>query len=145
MPRSAPTAILPKPTPTREQLIDEFGELDRQIREVAPKVARHKALTEQIRSWFTDHPADQPAEADGQLYRIQVKPRSKKRFFNLKAKAAIWKRLGKGALAAFNITQEAVVKAFGEAEKELLLSEELTGTRELIPVLKAPVVGAKAA
>jgi hypothetical protein len=140
--RRAPLVIPSTTGPSRDQLIDEFGELDRQIQEFAPKVKRHKALQEVIRSWYQGHPADQPAIAEGHLYTVQVGARSEERYFDLKAKAAIWKRMGKAAaLEAFNITLKAVEEALGKFELEALVSKANVGTRKLIPVLKAPVAG----
>jgi hypothetical protein len=128
-----------QPQPTREQIIDEFGELDRRISTFAPTVKRHKALQETIRSWYADHPADQPAIAEGTLYEIHVGCCGLKRFFSIKAKLKIFSKLGKAkAIELFSITQEAVEGELGKGEKEALLTESYSGTRDLTPILKAP-------
>src|SRR5436305_493416 len=107
------------PQPTRQQLIDEFGELDRRIDLFAPTVKRHKALQETIRSWYVDHPADQPAIALGDVYEVQVSARTEERYFDLKTKIKIFGKLGKAkALELFSITLKAVEDALGKGELE---------------------------
>lgn len=133
-------------TPSREQLIDEFGELDRRIQDFAPAVRRHKQLTELIRTWYTDHPAEQPALAEGHVYRIQVSPRTEERSFSLAAKTKIFARLGKAkALELFSITLKAVEDALGKGDMESLVSKAHSGTRKLIPVLISPAERQQAA
>lgn len=139
MPPQGLRALPASPPPTRQQLIDEFGELDRQIQEFAPKAKRFKVLQDQIRSWYEAHPADQPAIAEGTVYQIQVGARGLERFFNLKAKTKIFTQLGKAkALELFSITLKAVEDSLGRGDMELLVSQALTGSRKLVPVLRAP-------
>ena len=125
--------------PTREQLIDEFGELDRQIQEFAPKAKRYKILQDTIRSWYADFPAERPDTLAGAHYLVQVSARTEERYFSLKAKAKIFSSLGKAkALELFSITLKAVEDALGKAVLEDLVSRAHSGSRKLVAVAKAP-------
>lgn len=142
-----PTLLLPLQTaPSREQLVDEFGELDRQIQILTPKIKRHEALKLQIRGWYQDLPADVPAIATGSIYEVQVSARGQERSFTLKAKIKIFAKLGKArAMELFSITLKAVEDAFGKDELELLASKANTGSRKLVPVLKSSIQAEQAA
>lgn len=133
------------PVKTREQLIDEFGELDRQVTQFAPVAKRHRDLAEQIRGWYQEHPANQPAVANGYLYEVQVSACGEERVLDLKAKREIWKRLKIGrALELFSITLKAV-EAAPELGKELLdklAQKKPIGSRKLIVVAIAPAQAA---
>jgi hypothetical protein len=124
---------------TREQLIDEFGALDRELQEFAPKQKRYKQLQDTIRSWYEDFPAERPDTLTGAHYIIQVGARTKERFFSLKTKAKIFTMLGKAkAVELFSITLKAVEEALGKPALEELVSEAYSGSRKLVAVPKAP-------
>jgi|SRR5665647_136474 len=129
--------------PTRQKIVDEFGELDRRMVEIAPLAKRYKALQETIRGWYPDHPADQPAVAEGGVYRVLVAPRGVERFFSLKAKVKIFGKLGKlKSLELFSITLKAVETEFGTPQLDELVSSAPTGSRKLVAVLKTTAVKA---
>jgi hypothetical protein len=129
--------------PTRQELIDEFGELERRIMETAPLAKRYRLLQETIRDWYKDEPADQAAVAEGGVYRVMVAPRGVERFFSLKAKTKIFGKLGKlKALELFSITLKAVETEFGTPALDALVSSAPTGSRKLVAVMKASAVKA---
>lgn len=57
---------------SRASLVDEFGELDRQLALLEP---RYKALSEEINGWFENAPAAEPATIDGAQYRLALSPK----------------------------------------------------------------------
>ena len=125
--------------PTRQQIIDEFGELDRQIQEFAPKRKRYEILQGTIRSWCEDLPAAMPTTVEGEQYIVQVGARTEERFFTLKAKAKIFSQLGKAkALELFTITLKSVEDSLGKLALEELVSRAHSGSRKLVAVAKAP-------
>jgi len=73
--------------PSREEIIDEFGELDRRLALVKPAVDRHKVLKETIAGWYADTPAEQAAIAQGGYTRSTWRPRA------MSAPCSISKRL----------------------------------------------------
>lgn len=130
-------APIPLDVLLRKKLVDEFGELDRQVKQFAPTVNRHKAIAEQIRGWYTSHPAASGALAPGTLYEIQVGERGEERQFSPKAKATIFRELGKAAaMSLFNITLKAAEAALGEERVAELVTLERTGSRKLVVVAK---------
>ena len=132
------TSIFPTPQPSRAQLVDEFGELDRQVTEFAPIARRHRSLQDEIRSWYSDTPRDQAATAEGHVYNVQVSPRSEERQFSLAAKVKIFAALKKQRfLELCSLTLKAVEMELGETYVDLNVSKDRTGSRKLIPVLKS--------
>lgn len=124
---------------TREEIGAEFVEVDRQVQDFAPVTKRHKQLQEIIRGWYADFPAEQPAVFEGPHYRIHIGARGDERFLSLKSKLAIFKELGKAkAIEIFSVTLKAVEDALGKQRLEELTSKAPTGSRKLVPVLKAP-------
>jgi hypothetical protein len=127
--------------PNRLQQIDEFGELDRKVKEFAPTAKRHEALAKTIRSWYEDYPTDEPAIAEGALYQIQVSERAEERSLGLKAKLKIYSLVGKSAfLTLVSLSLKAATTATSEETVDKLAAKERTGSRKLVPVLKAPAV-----
>jgi hypothetical protein len=62
----------------QQLIIDEFGELNRQVTAFKPVAKRHRQLQETIVSWFDDNPAE-GHRAEGGLYRVILGPRLIKR------------------------------------------------------------------
>ena len=130
---------LVSPTPTKAQIIDEFGELDRRVQEFAPVAKRYKLLQDLIRSWYVDQPAESPFVATGALYDVQVGARGSERYFDLKTRIKIFAKLGKAkALELFTITLKLVEENLGKPEFEALVSHAPTGSRKLVAVMKVP-------
>lgn len=132
----------------RAAIVDEYGELKRQIAEQKPVVDRAKLLENTIQSWFADAPADQTFIVSGARYEAQVGMRSKKRriFDTLKLFAI----LGKAKFFEWcTVPLEVIDRIVPEGLHSSFLTEERTGSRSVKPVAKAVVMpsrkGAKAA
>jgi hypothetical protein len=133
-------------SPTREQLVDEFGQLSRANADAAltPQIAkylrdakREADLAKTIRGWYEQHPADQPAIVDGLLYQVLVDARGEERVFGPKAKAKIFSQL-KAAKAwqIFTVTLKAVESNPAIAALISLATKEPIGSRKLTLVAK---------
>ncbi len=74
-----PSIELAQEQARRLAIVDEFGELERQIAEFKPKTERHKALKEQILSWYADLDGAATAQAEGRRYSVQIGTRQNQR------------------------------------------------------------------
>jgi hypothetical protein len=123
----------------RRAICDEWGELDRQVQAFAPIKSRHEKLAQLIRSWYDQHPSEVEALAKGNTYDVQVGARGRERHFSVKAKATIFRELGKAAaMQAFSITLKAAEALLGEERVNELVTWDNTGSRKLVAVLRAP-------
>jgi hypothetical protein len=139
---SASLHVVAKPL-TKEQKIDRYGELDRQIQLFAPVLAEHKELKAEIAGWFDSLPPDQPATAKGDLYTIQLAAKENERTITdqKQAFALLRKFVGSldGAIALVSIPLGAAIDKF--IPKPLhakFLEQARTGTRSLKPVRNEP-------
>ena len=123
-------------TPTREQLVDEFGELSREAQAWAPKARRITALQTEIRSWYPDLAADQTAIAEGTSYDVQVGEKSIEK--DWKSMAAVVKAVGgmKNVLKLATVTFKALSGVLGNSAAEALQVEARTGYRKLHAVAR---------
>lgn len=133
---------------SREQIIDEFGEVDRQVLGFKPTLARHKALQAQILGWYLDLPGDQTITAEGKLYTVQVGMRENKRTLtNVKrAFRMIQKAIGlDDLLGLITLPLKAIDQHIAIADQRTIVKQERTGPRDLTVVAKAPVAAAQKA
>jgi len=125
--------------PTRAEIVDEFGSLDSQIRLLTP---RHTLLKTQIQAWFADHKADQPAEARGLAYCVQLSPRKSERTVISKWKCFLRLRKLVGLKATVELVNfpltDAIDKHIPEAEHKLFLVKAHTGSRTVTAVALPP-------
>lgn len=122
----------------RAALIDEYGELSRQLEEIQPVVARHKMIRSMIQSWFDSTAADEPVLLQGRRYTLQVSPRENAT--TLKSIRAIFREMGESKfLDHCSITLKAVKDCLGEAKFNQLTSVNRTGLRNLKTVAKAAI------
>ena len=124
--------------PSREQIIDNFGELDRQIKQFAPTLKKYEELKVIIKSWYVTHPDEQPAFGDGHLYTLMVSPCEMEATPD---KRVIWKTLGaKLAVAICTVTQKAAKQALeslGKSDQfEQCFTQARTGSRKLSVVAR---------
>lgn len=130
-----PSATGPQLVPTREQLIDEFGELDRLVNDFKPKAKRHEALKEIIRGWYCDQAAEQEFEPEGRLYRLQVSACENR---STVSPLKVYKDLGvKKLLQICEITLKAIKEAVGESAAAKYVTYAQTGSRKITAVAKA--------
>jgi hypothetical protein len=92
-----PTLV--SPAATREQIIDEYGEVDRQLRlwepQMNPHQARHDELEARILAWATNEPADQETVVSGRAYQVEITARGLKSQFTREVKIKAYKLLKK--------------------------------------------------
>ena len=118
-------------------LIDQYGELDRQVQQFKPIADKHAKLKAVIKSWYDDQPGEASAIAAGRLYEVQVSARENERTWSSMAK--VYRAVG-GCTAFLKICSvaiKAVEEAIGKSKAEALLVEERTGSRRLKVVAKA--------
>jgi hypothetical protein len=118
-----------KPT-ENEKLVDEYGELVRELALFRPKADRAAHLGRVIASWFEQAPAERSFIADGVMYEVQVSAKQNQR--NVIDIAELYARCGK------NLFLQIANPKLGNVEKYApeLLVEERTGPRRTVPVLK---------
>jgi hypothetical protein len=138
----------PIQTVGRDQIIDEFGELDRRINEFRPVVARHKALKDEIAGWYSALAGDQTAVAEGKLYTIQIGRGENRRTitnvvraFNLLKKAVGLETV----LGLITIPLKVIDAHVSILDQRSIIKQERTGPRDIVAVAKAPIEAAKKA
>jgi hypothetical protein len=121
----------------RAKLIDEYGELCRQLDAIKPAVMRHKELGSMLQSWYVDTPADEPVTAQGRLYTLQISPRDHQT--TIKDIRRVYRVLGVAKfLELCSITLKAVKESVDAKVYEGLVETHRTGFRTLKTVLRAP-------
>jgi hypothetical protein len=120
----------------RIAIVDEFGELDRQMQASKPIRERHEALRKQIALWFEGKPGDEPCVVEGRHYTVQASPRAHQT--KVRSLSKLFTRLGKTLfLQLCSVPLTAVRNSLPEEEHEKFLSEDRTGHRTIRAVPKA--------
>jgi hypothetical protein len=137
---------------SRQAVIDEYGEVDRQARlwtpSVNPHLARKQQLEAIIQSWYTELDAKTAAIDEGALYRLEVSAKENRRNMTpaVYSKAfARMKKLKVDVWGCFSTTQAAIKKHLGESFLDELAPKEPRGERNLKVIAKAAPQQAKAA
>jgi len=127
--------------PTRAQIIDRFGAVYWQIEALQTEYAN---LKQKINSWFVNHPADQPAIADGYRFSIHLSAQESRRsiFDKYIAFSKLRKLLGlKETVELLTIPLGAAVDKFiPEPQHAEFLKRDRTGPRTLTPVPRQDTV-----
>jgi hypothetical protein len=88
--------LVPK-SPSRKQIVDEYGEVDRKLRlwqpQQNPHQARHAELEAIILSWAADEPAYQSKVVSGLAYQVEVSARGMRSTFTPAAQAKAYELL----------------------------------------------------
>jgi len=118
-------------------LIDEFGELDRQIQLFKPTIDRHDKIKQIIKSWYIDAAPETTDVIRGNVYEIQVGAKETERAWDSIAKVA--KAIGgpKALYEICSVTIKAVENIIGKLKTDELLVERQSGARRLKAVLLA--------
>lgn len=120
----------------RAAIIDEYGELSRQLAELDPIKSRHELLRKVIQGWFDAVPADEPAVMQGRRFTLQVSP--KENSTKLKSIRAVFREMGENKfLDHCSITLKAVKDVLGEERFKNFATTDRTGYRTLKAVAKA--------
>jgi hypothetical protein len=145
--KASPALQLVIPQPSKESILDGYGELDRLVQAFEPTRKRREARRAEILAWYPDsalHPA-QDLTLSGIKYDVTITPRDNE------SQVADMNRLYKTLkrerfLSVVKTTVKALTACMGEAAAQLHLVKVRTGPRHLIAVPKAaPATVAKAA
>jgi len=114
----------------RALIVDEFGELSRQVQLWQPTIRRRDELRRIIENWYALSPADQSAIAAGFAYQVVIGPRAEHRIINCQL---LYEQLGD------EFWENAVypLKYFDalKINKSGLSTSERIGSRSVTPVL----------
>lgn len=117
----------------RSAIVDEFGELARQLAQAKPLRDRYDRLSKEIQSWYEDKPADESFVAEGSRYTVQVSARQTERTVHNKPWLCNWMGLERfldHATIGLRSIDSLVPKVWhGE-----FITEAQTGRRSLTPV-----------
>jgi hypothetical protein len=138
----------PKPDSvvTRQAIIDELGEVERQFKlwtpGVNPYASRLAELNAIVDGWYLEADPDSTDIQEGARYRLEVKPCQFKRELTAKAQAAAFARLKKvkiqdgsgrlvplDLLSLFKLTQATILKYLGEQFLDEIAPARRTGKR----------------
>ncbi len=115
----------------RAAIIDEFGDIAKLRADFAPTEKRHKQLSDEIKTWYEDSPADQDFVEKGTRYQLDISPCSNVTLIDVKAAK---KKLGLAKfLKCVSITLKALAVFLTEPEIAELTSTEQTGYRSYKP------------
>lgn len=141
-----PKAVLeapPTPKPvahlTRQELIDEGGKIDLQIRQFKPTQDRFKLIKERLQQDFEAQPAEESGSSDGSAWQVQYSAREFKRTVD---EPKAWKLLKKALgieklLTALKPPLSLIDQQFTAEEQKSFVEKERTGGRDLTFVLRA--------
>lgn len=117
-------------------LIDEYGELSRQLDAMKPAVVRHKVLAQEIQAHFENAPAGETIVVDGSVYQLQILPRDNQT--RIRSMSKVYRALGqKLFIELCSITLKAVRENLASEVYESLVLTERTGLRPLKAVARA--------
>jgi len=121
----------------RRPVYDEFHTLYQRKLARAPEEKRFEELTEIIRDWYEDLPADQSALAEGNHCVVQIPAKTiEKTWLSMKA---IYAKIGPAKfLAICSVTFKALSGLIGNDAAAELQVEARTGSRKLKSVALAP-------
>jgi hypothetical protein len=127
-------------SPSRADLVDEFGELDRRARVSGgwkEQADRYEALKKVIKSWHDASPATAEAVELGKFWEVQVSGRAKER--KVRSMMVVYKAIGSlaGFFSLCEIGLGKLEEKLGKARVATMVSEEFTGSRRLTAVLRS--------
>jgi len=126
----------------RAHTIDEFGELDRQLRLWAPTIRRHNELRKIIQSWFELIDPELGATAAGHAYQVIIGPKANHRLIDCRK---LFAQIGDNFFdwANFPLEQFEALRI----DSHGLITEERSGSRSVtpVPLVAAVVPGTTAA
>jgi hypothetical protein len=138
---------------SRQAIIDELGEVDRQFKLWTPGVNPHAARRAELHAivcgWYGDAPPAESYVVEGRRYRLQIKACQFRREVTAAAQETAFEAVKKTGLAPFSIfraTQESIQKLLGEAFLDRIAPKKRTGPRtfELVPLAGPQLVRNKA-
>jgi hypothetical protein len=119
----------------RAVIVDEIGDLTRDLALVKPKADRLEELQKIARGWYAESPGNESFVERGARYELQIGMKGKKR--RIIAMAKLFTRLGKAAfLEACTFPLEVFDRLIPAEDHKLYLTEDRSGTRPLKPVAR---------
>jgi len=120
----------------QQALIDEFGELDRQLQAFQPTAARHRVLREQIMAWAPDLLPAQATTFSSDLYDLHLTARQSER--SIVSMPKVYKAIGKETfLSICSLSLKALEETLGKDRAEAHVAWNQSGPRKLVAVAKA--------
>ena len=124
------------------KIIDEFGELTRQIATWQPKIDRASELRKIIERWFESDAGDESFTLDGKLYTVVLSARAKKR--TIVGMQKLYKLLGVKTFIEWCTFPLAALDNL-HVDPTGIVTEERSGNRTVKAVLKEAAAGSKVA
>jgi hypothetical protein len=137
---SAQVTSLPLSDLDRIRLIDEYGELDRQVQQFKPTSDRHEKLKSLIKSWYAESGPEPIGVIHGQRYELQVGAKETVRSWVSLPKVVKAVGGSKAFLEICTVAIAAVENVIGKSRTAALLDEAQTGTRRIKAVAKTATV-----
>jgi hypothetical protein len=128
----------------QREMVDEYGELARQVQMFEPVQVRYELLKRAIKSWFDEVPADAEATVEGKVYLLNISPRERVR--RIRDIQQLAREVGTDdlldILAKF-VPLGVIEDLIGKTKVAALVVDERTGSRRIKCVAKHPsAVGA---
>ena len=123
------------------KIVDEFGELMRQITPWQPRIDRAAELRKIIEGWFANDVADESFTWDGALYTVVLSARAKRR--TIVAMAKLYKLLGMKVFLEWCTFPLSAIDGL-HIDVTGIITEERSGNRTVKAVLRQAATGKKA-
>lgn len=128
--------LVQAPSRDRASIVDEYGELCRELDAFKPKIDRKEALGREIRGWYDSASPHVAYIETGSNFEVQISPRSNER--KVTSWSKVFKILGKVEFLKWaTITLKDLDPLIPPHLKHEVIREEQTGRRTLKPVAKA--------
>lgn len=127
------------PDTMQRKMVDEYGELQRQVELFAPVEAKHGVLKRAIKGWFDTAPADAEATLEGKIYVLTITARERER--RVRDMRALASAVGLDKLleiVARYVPLGPVETIIGKEKLAALVTDERTGPRRIKAVPKRP-------
>jgi hypothetical protein len=128
------------------KIIDEFGELTRQIATWQPRIDRVAELRKIIEGWFANDVADESFTLDGKLYCVVLSARAKRR--TIVGMTKLYKALGQKTFleyCSFPLTILDELLRRLNLDSAGIVNEERSGPRTVKAVLREAAAGSRVA
>lgn len=139
----APAEVAAPADRMRLEMVDEYGELARQVQMFEPVQARFELLKHAIKSWFDDAPADAEASIEGKVYLLNISARQRVRkirdIHELAAATGTKELLD---IMTHHVPLGPLEELIGKARVEALVVDERSGVRRIRAVPKHPSAAA---
>lgn len=123
----------------KREMIDEFGELNRQVQMFEPVQTRFELVKKAIKSWFDDAPADAEATVEGKVYLLHISARQRVRRIRDMQQLAL--EVGHDELLgmlASHVPLGVIEDLIGKTKTDALVVDERSGVRRIRAVPKCP-------